>query len=123
MEFPDDRLYSKEGFWVMLDGDIATIGISDWLQDQLGGLIYIQYNDFSDDEILVIQSVTGDNPFPKPLAGSTIEDGWNGEALEAPFNINNEPYGEDNWLYKLKFAKSAAANLMTAGKFRALVGQ
>ncbi len=107
----------------MLDGDIATIGISDWLQDQLGSLIYIQYNDFSDGEILVIQSAAGDNPFPKPLAGSTIENGWNGEVLEALFSINNDPYGEDNWLYKLKFAKSAAANLMTAGKFRALVRQ
>jgi glycine cleavage system H lipoate-binding protein len=72
---------------------------------------------------LVIQSAAGTFPFPKPLAGSTIPDRWNGEVLEAPFNINNDPYGEDNWLYKLKFAKSAAADLMTAAQFRALVGQ
>ena len=51
------------------------------------------------------------------------QNGWNGEALEARFNINNSPYKDEHWLYKLKFAKSAAADLMTAGKFRALVGQ
>lgn len=123
MEFPEDLLYNEQGFWLKLEDDTATIGISDWLQDQLGGLICIQYNEYSNDEILVMQSVCGDTPFPKAIGGIPIPDGYNNEALGAPFSINNDPYGEDNWLYKLKFSKSAAKGLLTAARFRALVGQ
>jgi glycine cleavage system H protein len=125
MQFPEDRLYSKEGFWLKLEGDTATIGITDWLQEQLSGLASIQYDESSDEEILIIQSQSrsvGFQSFPKPIAGKPIPNGYNAAALEAPADISDF-YGENSWLYKMTFAKSAVTNLMTAAQFRAFAGQ
>jgi glycine cleavage system H protein len=124
MEFPEDRLYSEQGFWVKLEGDTATIGITDWLKEQLSGLASIQYDESSDEEILIIQSQSrsvGFQSFPKPIAGKPIAGGYNQAALDEPSGINDNPYGENSWLYKMTFAKSAATNLMTAAQFRALI--
>lgn len=125
MEFPEDRLYSNEGFWLKLEGDTATIGITDWLVQELGGPAYIEYNESSDEEILIVQSQSrgyGERRFPKPIAGNPIPNGYNKEALEYPHSISDF-YGENSWLYKMTFAKSAATDLMTAAKFRAFIEQ
>jgi glycine cleavage system H protein len=125
MGFPEDRLYSKEGFWLKLEGDTATIGITDWLQEQLSGLASIQYDESSDEEILIVQSQSrsvGFQSFPKPIAGKPVPNGYNAAALEAPADISDF-YAESSWLYKLKFDKSSATDLMTAAQFRTFVGQ
>lgn len=125
MEFPDDRLYSEDGFWLKLEGDTATIGITDWLEQQLGGLAHIEYNESLDEQFLIIHSQMRrmdshhiPKPilaFPKQIAGKP--DGCNGQALEYPNEISDF-YGKDSWLYKMKFEKSSATELMTAAKFR-----
>ena len=55
-EFPEDLWYTPEGLWVRIEGNIATVGISDWLQDKVGGLLQIDYNEYRD-AIIEVQGV------------------------------------------------------------------
>lgn len=123
MEFPEDRLYSKEGLWVKIEGDTAIIGLTDWLVQEVGGPAYIEYNESSDEEILSIQSQSrgyNNQLLPKPIAGKPIPGGYNQTALEHPYVIDDY-YGENAWLYKMTFEKSSATKLMTAAKFRTFI--
>ena len=120
-EFPEDLWYTPEGLWVRIEGNIATVGISDWLQDKVGGLLQIDYNEYRD-AIIEVQDVGGKViKFAKPAIGVPFPDNRNDEALMAAFNINNDPYG--NWLFKLKMPDpKARTGLLTAAQFRAKVG-
>jgi glycine cleavage system H protein len=101
---PEDLLYSKEHEWVKLDGDSATIGVTDYAQSALGDIVYIELpkvgatiKQFS--PVGVIESVKAVSDLFTPLSGEVVAIN---EALENdPAAVNREPYG-DGWLIKLR---------------------
>jgi glycine cleavage system H protein len=104
MNIPNDLRYTKEHEWVRLDGDIATIGITDYAQGELGDIVFIEVDTVDEtvaaDEVFgTIEAVKTVSDMFAPLAGEVIE--FN-EALEdAPESVNSDPYGE-GWIIKMR---------------------
>ena len=103
-ETPNDRRYTREHEWVKLDGDIATVGITDFAQSELGDVTYIEMpqvgREINQGESFgVVESVKAVSDVYAPVSGEIVE--VNG-ALEAqPETVNTSPY-EDAWLIKLR---------------------
>ena len=125
MNIPEDLRYTKEHEWVRLEGDTATIGITDYAQGELGDIVFIEVETVDEevaaDEVFgSIEAVKTVSDLFSPLAGEVAE--FN-EALEdTPESVNNDPYGA-GWIIKLKVKDVADfEGLMTAEDYAALVG-
>jgi glycine cleavage system H protein len=104
MAQPADLLYSKEHEWVKLDGDTATIGITDYAQNALGDIVYVelprvgkQIDQFGN--VGVVESVKAVSDLFTPIGGEIVE--VNGGLDADPAAVNRDPYGE-GWLFKVK---------------------
>lgn len=125
MNIPQDLRYTKEHEWVRLEGDTATIGITDYAQGELGDIVFIEVETV-DEEVAVeevfgsIEAVKTVSDLFSPLSGVVIE--FN-EALEdTPEAVNNDPYGT-GWIIKMKITDTAEfEGLMTAEAYAALIG-
>ena len=125
MNIPQDLRYTKEHEWVRLEGDTATIGITDYAQGELGDIVFIEVETV-DEEIAVeevfgsIEAVKTVSDLFSPLSGVVTE--FN-EALEdTPEAVNNDPYGT-GWIIKMKITDTAEfEGLMTAEAYAALIG-
>jgi len=101
---PEDLLYSKEHEWVKLDGESATIGITDYAQESLGDIVYVELPKIGTEieqffNVGVIESVKAVSDLFTPMSGKVVEIN---ETLEGdPAAVNREPYGA-GWLFKLK---------------------
>lgn len=96
--------YSKDDEWVKVDGDIATIGITDYAQDKLGDLVFIAEVEVGKkfkkgESILTVESVKAASDIYAPISGEVVE--VNSKAVKDPSILNSDPYGE-GWLLKLK---------------------
>ena len=104
MNIPKDLRYTKEHEWVRLEGDLATIGITDFAQGELGDIVFIEVDTVGEsvvaDEVFgTIEAVKTVSDIFAPMAGEVIE--FN-EALEdAPESVNSDPYG-DGWIIKMR---------------------
>lgn len=125
MNIPSELKYTKEHEWVKIDGDIATVGITDFAQSELGDIVYVEVETL--DETLDKEEVFGTVEAVKtvsdlflPLSGEIIE--FN-EALEdEPEKVNSDPYG-DGWMVKIKISEpSEVEELMSADDYKALIG-
>ena len=124
MNIPQDLRYTKEHEWVRLDGDTATIGITDYAQGELGDIVFIEVETV-DEEVAVeevfgsIEAVKTVSDLFSPLSGVVTE--FN-EALEdTPEAVNNDPYGT-GWIIKMKIADTGEFEaLMTAEAYAALI--
>ncbi|MGL1863843.1 MAG: glycine cleavage system protein GcvH [Pseudodesulfovibrio sp.] len=101
---PEDLLYAKSHEWVMVEGDIATVGITQFAQEQLGDLTFIELPEVGDafeagNEMGSVESVKAASEIYAPVTGEVIE--VNEELEDAPEKVNEEPYG-DGWLLKFK---------------------
>lgn len=101
---PENLLYSKEHEWVKVDGDVATIGITDYAQHSLGDIVYVelprvgkQIEQFGN--IGVVESVKAVSDLFTPIGGEVLE--INGALDADPAALNRDPYG-DGWLFKVK---------------------
>lgn len=104
MNIPNDLRYTKEHEWVRLDGDIATIGITDYAQGELGDIVFIEVDTVDEtvaaDEVFgTIEAVKTVSDMFAPLAGEVIE--FNEALEEAPEAVNSDPYGE-GWIIKMR---------------------
>lgn len=104
MNIPKELNYTKSHEWVRLEGDIATIGITDFAQAQLSELTYVELpapDDHLDahDEAGVVESVKAASDVFAPITGTVVE--VNEALTENPELINNDPYG-DGWMFKMK---------------------
>ena len=104
MEIPEGLKYSKEHEWVVTEDSSATIGITDYAQDQLGEVVYIELPAVGDkiskdDPFGVVESVKAVSDIYAPVSGVVVE--INQELPESPEMINEDPYG-DGWLVKVK---------------------
>ena len=120
MAQPDDLLYSKEHEWVKLDGENATIGITDYAQESLGDIVYVELPKIGTEieqffNVGVIESVKAVSDLFTPMSGKVVEIN---ETLEGdPAALNREPYGA-GWLFKLKLTDpDEAKSLLNAADY------
>lgn len=125
MNIPSDLKYTKDHEWIQLDGDIATVGITDFAQGELGDIVYVEVETL--DETLEKDAIFGTVEAVKtvsdlflPLSGEIIE--FN-EALEdAPEKVNSDPYGE-GWMVKIKISDTSEVDgLLSAAEYKEVVG-
>ena len=125
MSIPTNLKYTKDHEWVSIDGDVATIGITDFAQGELGDIVYVEIE--TEGETLNAEEVFGSVEAVKtvsdlflPLTGEIIE--FNSELEANPEFVNNDPYGK-GWMVKVKIQDTAeVANLLDADAYEALVG-
>jgi glycine cleavage system H protein len=124
MNYPSHLQYTKDHEWIKLEGDTATIGITDFAQHELGDIVYIDINSvgksFAAEEIFgTVEAVKTVSDLFLPVAGTVLEVN---PALEAnPELVNSDPYGE-GWMIKMKVGEVAdVAKLMNATTYAALV--
>ncbi len=125
MNIPAELKYTKDHEWIKIDGDIATIGITDFAQGELGDIVYVEVETV--DEELEREEVFGTVEAVKtvsdlfiPLDGEVIE--FN-ETLEGePELVNTDPYGA-GWMVKVKFSNESQVNdLLSADAYKELIG-
>ncbi len=112
MNFPENLKYTKDHEWIAIDGDTATIGISDFAQRELGDIVYVEVDtegeELDKDEVFgTVEAVKTVSDLFMPIAGEVLE--FN-EALEdEPELINKDPYG-DGWIIKIKITNPDEVN-------------
>ncbi|MGB0304288.1 MAG: glycine cleavage system protein GcvH [Flavobacteriaceae bacterium] len=125
MNIPTNLKYTKDHEWVAVDGDVATIGITDFAQGELGDIVYVEVETL--DETLAMEEVFGTVEAVKtvsdlflPVSGEIIE--FN-EALESePEAVNSDPYGA-GWMIKIKMSDPAELDdLLSDADYAALIG-
>ncbi len=124
MDFPEELRYSKEHEWVRVTGDRAVVGITDFAQDALGDVVYVQLPDVglevvADASIAEIESTKSVSEVYSPLSGKVVE--TNAGLDDAPEAINEDPYGA-GWIFALELSDAAqVGGLMDAAAYRAFV--
>ncbi len=120
---PADLQYTAEHEWVRLEGDIATVGITQYAADALGDVVYVDLP--KPGAALAAGSIVGEVESTKsvgelyaPLDGEVVE--ANSGVVDAPETINSDPYGE-GWLVKVRVSSTPA--LLSADEYRALIGE
>jgi glycine cleavage system H protein len=125
MSSPGDRKYTKTHEWVALDGDVATIGITDFAQSELGDITYLELPDVgaaigADEPFGIVESVKAANDIFSPIAGEVVA--RNDDAVEAPETINTSPY-DRAWLVRVRVDDPAQVDrLMSADEYDAFAG-
>jgi glycine cleavage system H protein len=117
---PDDRRYSAEHEWAKLDGGEVTVGITDFAQDQLGDVVYVELPSVGDQVkqgrvMGVVESVKAASDIYSPVSGEVIA--VNDAAVAEPQKLNDAPY-EDGWLIRVRpDSADELSNLMTAAQY------
>lgn len=123
MNIPSDLLYTKDHEWVKIDGDIATVGVTDFAQGELGDIVYVEIETEGESidagEVFgTVEAVKTVSDLFMPLSGEVVEVN---EALESnPEVVNSDPYGE-GWMIKIKISDKGDL-LMSAEDYSAEVG-
>jgi glycine cleavage system H protein len=126
MEIPQGLKYSKEHEWVATEDSVATVGITDHAQDQLGEIVFIELPAVGDkiskdDPFGVVESVKAVSDIYAPVTGTVIE--INEDLPESPETVNEDPYG-DGWLIKVKITDmSDLEDLMDADEYTELLAR
>ena len=124
MDFPEDLLYSAEHEWVRVAGDVATVGITDYAQDALGDVVFVQLPDLgelvvADAVVSEIESTKSVSEIYSPLGGSVLE--VNTALDDRPELVNSDPYGE-GWIFKLQLSEpDSTGSLMDSATYRASI--
>jgi glycine cleavage system H protein len=123
--YPENFRYTKEHEWVHVEGDIATIGITDHAQHELGDIVYVDLPKIGahleqGKSLGSVESVKAVSDVYAPVGGEVTE--INGTLADAPEKLNEDPHGAA-WLIKLKLSDAAQLqNLMTAAEYQTYVG-
>ncbi|MCH4821945.1 glycine cleavage system protein GcvH [Gramella lutea] len=125
MNIPQELKYTKDHEWVKIEGDTATIGVTDFAQGELGDIVYVEVETL--DETLEKEEVFGTVEAVKtvsdlfmPLSGEIVE--FNDSLEDEPEKVNEDPYGE-GWMIKIKMTDaSEAEDLLSADEYKEVVG-
>lgn len=125
MNIPQDLKYTKDHEWVRIEGDTATIGVTDFAQGELGDIVYVEVETL--DETLDREEVFGTVEAVKtvsdlfmPVSGEIIE--FNDSLEDEPEKVNDDPYGE-GWMIKIKMSDaSEAEELLSAEEYKEVIG-
>lgn len=109
---PAELKYTKSHEWVAVDGDTATVGITDHAQDLLGDMVFIELPEVGDsleagNECAVVESVKAASDVYSPLSGEVVE--VNEALADSPETVNTDPYGA-GWLFKVRMSDAAQAD-------------
>lgn len=123
---PDDLKYAKTHEWVRLEGDTATIGITDFAQGELSDIVYVEITALGktikrDDPLGTIEAVKAVSDLYSPVSGQVIA--ANDSLKDSPANVNKDPYGE-GWMAKIKVSDpTELAGLLDATAYAELAGR
>jgi glycine cleavage system H protein len=126
MEFPDGLKYSKEHEWVLVESKTATIGITEYAQEELGDIVYVELPDVGekvvkDDPFGAVESVKAVSDVYAPVGGTVLE--VNDTLPDSPETINEDPYG-DGWMIKVEMSDmDDLKDLMSADEYAEYVEQ
>lgn len=123
---PEELRYSKEHEWVRAEGELATIGITHFAQEQLGDVVFVELPEkgarvrqFA--SLGVVESVKAASDIYAPVSGEVVE--RNVKVIESPELVNRAPY-EDGWLLRVRLAdKGELAQLLNAADYRSHIGE
>lgn len=118
-----ERYYTETHEWVTVDDDVATIGITDFAQQQLGDVVFLELPAAgkmleAGDSLGTIESVKAASDLYSPVAGSVTE--VNGSLTDAPETVNSDPYGA-GWLVKIRLNGDVGEGLLDEAGYQALV--
>ena len=125
MNIPTNLKYTKDHEWVSIDGDIATIGITDFAQKELGDIVYVEVETLdqtlAQDEVFgTVEAVKTVSDLFLPLSGEIIE--FNEDLVQKPEVVNSDPYGQ-GWMVKVKISNTdEIATLLTSESYGSLIG-
>jgi len=125
MSVPNELKYTKDHEWISVEGDVATIGITEFAQGELGDIVYVEVEtvdeELDSEEVFgTVEAVKTVSDLFMPMAGEVIE--FN-ELLETnPEKVNEDPYG-DGWMIKVKISNSSEIEeLLSASQYSELIG-
>jgi glycine cleavage system H protein len=123
--YPDNLRYTKDHEWILVEGDAATVGITDHAQEELGDIVYVDLPKVGahieqSKSLGSVESVKAVSDIYSPASGEVTE--INAALADAPEKLNEEPYGA-GWLVKLKLSDpQQVSSLMTAAEYQTYVG-
>ncbi|MGB5437642.1 MAG: glycine cleavage system protein GcvH [Maribacter sp.] len=125
MNIPSDIHYTKDHEWVRIDGDVATVGITDFAQGELGDIVYVEVETVDEtlgkDEVFgSVEAVKTVSDLFLPLSGEIIE--FNEGLEDEPEKVNTDPYGH-GWMVKIKISDTSEIDsLLNAADYKTLIG-
>lgn len=125
MSIPQNLKYTKDHEWVAIDGDIATVGITDFAQKELGDIVYVEVETLDQtlakDEVFgTVEAVKTVSDLFLPLSGEIIE--FNDSLESSPDTVNTDPY-DAGWMIKVKMSNSSEiADLLSPEAYAELIG-
>lgn len=125
MNTPAELKYTKDHEWLKIEGDTATVGITDFAQSELGDIVFIDVDsleeELSEGEVFgSVEAVKTVSDLYLPVSGTVVE--FNEKLEEQPELVNSDPYGE-GWIIKVRLAEDAdQSGLLSAEDYQALLG-
>jgi glycine cleavage system H protein len=122
--YPDDRKYSRDHEWVRVTGDVAEVGITDYAQQQLGDVVYVELPEVgralnAGDTFGSIESVKAASELFSPVSGEVID--VNSAVKDRPETVNSQPH--ETWMIRMRVAGGGAAgDLLDSAQYEALLG-
>lgn len=123
MNYPQDLLYTKDHEWVKIDGDIATIGITDFAQGELGDIVFVEIDTVGETieagkVFGTVEAVKTVSDLYMPITGEILE--FNATLESAPETVNSDPYG-NGWMIKVRITSDSREGLMSADDYQAII--
>lgn len=125
MNIPSNLKYTKDHEWVLVEGDVAVVGITDFAQKELGDIVYVEVETLdqtlSKDEVFgTVEAVKTVSDLFLPLSGEIFE--FNEDLESSPESVNTDPYGK-GWMIKVKISdNSEIGSLLSSDDYKALIG-
>jgi len=126
MNIPEELKYTKDHEWISIDGEIATVGITDFAQRELGDIVYVEVETVGEtldaDEVFgTVEAVKTVSDLFLPVSGEIIE--FNEDLEDTPEDVNAEPYSK-GWMIKMKVSNPNDLNqLLDSNQYRELIGE
>lgn len=126
MSIPNNLKYTKDHEWVLVEGSVGTIGITDYAQGELGDVVYVDIDPAlseikKGESVGTIEAVKTVSDIFAPFSGKVIE--LNNEIKDSPELVNSDPYGK-GWMMKVEISNTSdLADLLDASAYQALIGQ
>jgi glycine cleavage system H protein len=121
MKLPENLKYTKDHEWIKIDGDVATVGITDFAQSELGDIVYVEVETLDEEldkeEVFgTVEAVKTVSDLFMPVSGKVIE--FNESLEDEPEMVNDNPY-EDGWIIKIKMSNPAeTSDLLTTDDYK-----
>ena len=126
MSIPEELKYTKDHEWISIEGEIATVGITDFAQRELGDIVYVEVETVGEtldaDEVFgTVEAVKTVSDLFLPVSGEIIE--FNEDLEDTPEDVNAEPYSK-GWMIKMKVSNPNDLNqLLDSNQYRELIGE